>query len=517
VDRASIAVYIQRAANVPTAPDVQVFHDVDPDHWAFWQINAVFDAGIIAGFPDATYHPAAIVTRDQMCKFVVNGVNFAHPAAISVPTMASLNSQAGQDSFPFGDVDVFNNTEDPDPQVDERNVLANYILAASNADIVQGYPIPAGSPDGTKPNFKPTFTILRDQLAVFVWRGFMRDFPSVVAIGGPGITQAILADDLTPTSPGGLAPYSGFASLNDIIWSDDDATAYVTLDAVRLNGLAAPVVVSFELTEGANAASLSPVTVSVSPATVNAQLVNILSDDPNLDTDGEPYLTIAAPLPISAAGFGTYKLVTSIDSGDGSIELSRTPTLRIMQDIALETMGSGAFVLHTPDWVKSGQPATLRFYPQALLVDDPTADPNTDLFVGSSSLELQNTQSIQRVFRTVGRHDIKLAMRIAGVDFADDDTITVEWSKNGGAAWEPGFVIDGTEIADNMDDGKVSITLPNGLKWTDPDAWADLSPEDQAALVNLGADDNANFAVRITIHGSTDARGYVDNVEVSGT
>jgi hypothetical protein len=347
---------------------------------------------------------------------------------------------------------------------------------------------------------------MRDQLAVFVWRGFMRDFPSYVALGGPDITQAIVGDDLTPTSPGGVAPYSGFSMLRDIIQSDDDATAYVTLDAVRLNGLGGPVVATFALTGGAN--PLAPQAVTVPAVQLNAQIAKILSANPDTDTDGEPYMTVAFPLPIAATNHGTYKLVTTVNG----IELARKPTLRIMSQMFLETMGSGAFVF---PWNVSGQPAPpLKFYPQSL--SDPT-DHNDDLFLGASSLQLQGTQSIQSTIATLGRHDIRLSVNLAGVDFADADTITVSWSKDAGAHWIEAFTVDGTEIASKLKDGKQSIDLPNGLKWTDPDAWADLTPTQQADIANWGADDNANFAVKITISGSTDARGYIDNIEVRGT
>jgi hypothetical protein len=502
VDRAAIAVYIQRAANVPTAADVQVFHDVPSDHWAYTQINAVYAAGIVQGFPDATYHPQALVTRDQMCKFVVNGVNYAHPSAITVPTLDSLNSQAGQDNYPFGDVDCYNNPEDVDPQVDERNVLANYVLAAYNTDIVQGYPVPAGSPEGTKPNFKPSVTITRDQLAVFVWRGFMRDYASLVALGGPGITQAVLADDITPTT-GGLAAYSGLTSLTDIIQSDDDATAYVTLDAVRLNGSGDPVVVTFALTEGPN--PLAPQTVTIPWGTVNGVISTILSTNVSTDTDGEPYMTVAYPLPISTVNHGTYKLVTTVSG----VALARMPTLRIMSQMWLETMDAGAF---TQSWTISGQPAPpLDFYGAG---SDAADETNADLKDGVS-LELQGTQSITAGVSTLGRHDIRLSVDLAGVDFADDDTITVQWSKDAGAHWITAFTVDGAHISDALDTS--TANLPNGLKWTDPDAWADIDPAHQNDYEYLGADDNSNFQIKITIDGSTDARGYVDNVEIRGT
>jgi hypothetical protein len=296
--------------------------------------------------------------------------------------------------------------------------------------------------------------------------------------------------------------------LRDVIQNDEDATAYVTLDAVRLNqaGGADDVVATFALTGGALLPAVQ--TVTIPGSAVDGVLADILSTDPNADTDGEPYMTVACPLAVP--DHGTYKLVTTVNG----VELSRKPTLRVMGQMFLEDMNSGNFqVGHA--WNITGQPAPpLDFYGTGADAADET---NGDLKMGAASLQLQGTQAIQIIISTLNRHDIRLSMNLAGVDFADADAITVSWSKDAGAHWIEGFTVDGTEIAAKLKDGKMSIDLPNGLKWTNPTAWAALTPTQQADLVNWGADDNSNFAVKIAIVGSTDARGYVDNVELRGT
>jgi DNA-binding beta-propeller fold protein YncE len=47
-----------------------VFDDVPPGFWAFEEIGACYDAGIVGGYGDGLYHPEYAVTRDQMAVYV---------------------------------------------------------------------------------------------------------------------------------------------------------------------------------------------------------------------------------------------------------------------------------------------------------------------------------------------------------------------------------------------------------------------------------------------------------------
>lgn len=46
------------------------FSDASPGFWAFFEIEALSQAGIVQGYPDGTFHPENQVTRDQMAVFI---------------------------------------------------------------------------------------------------------------------------------------------------------------------------------------------------------------------------------------------------------------------------------------------------------------------------------------------------------------------------------------------------------------------------------------------------------------
>jgi|GEM_PF-3327556 len=120
------------------------FPDVPLDHWAFDEIEACADAGIVAGYPDGTYRPALAVTRDQMAVYIsralVGGDDYiptppATPSFLDVPT----------DHWAF-----------------------RYIECAAALDIVRGYG------DGT---YRPGRAVDRGQMAVFIARGIATPTP----------------------------------------------------------------------------------------------------------------------------------------------------------------------------------------------------------------------------------------------------------------------------------------------------------------------------------------------------
>ncbi len=55
------------------------FRDVPPEQWAFSQINACVDAGIVKGFDGDLYQPDWEVTRDQMAVFIARAMNGGDP------------------------------------------------------------------------------------------------------------------------------------------------------------------------------------------------------------------------------------------------------------------------------------------------------------------------------------------------------------------------------------------------------------------------------------------------------
>jgi PKD repeat protein len=82
VDRGQMAVYISRAvaggdAKVPTPTGSPDFPDVPASFWAYKYVEYCKGQSIVNGYPDGTYHPEYIVTRDQMAVYVARA--FALP------------------------------------------------------------------------------------------------------------------------------------------------------------------------------------------------------------------------------------------------------------------------------------------------------------------------------------------------------------------------------------------------------------------------------------------------------
>ena len=80
VSRAQVAVVLSSAlaldtSNVPACGS-ETFTDVPCDYWAYRQIEAVKNAGIVIGFDDGTYKPEQLITRAQAADFLVRAFNF---------------------------------------------------------------------------------------------------------------------------------------------------------------------------------------------------------------------------------------------------------------------------------------------------------------------------------------------------------------------------------------------------------------------------------------------------------
>jgi PKD repeat protein len=79
LDRGQMAVFIARSICTPTGDAgmasytpgaTDTFPDVASDHWAFKYIGYVKYRSVVQGYPDGTYRPDAICTRDQMAVYV---------------------------------------------------------------------------------------------------------------------------------------------------------------------------------------------------------------------------------------------------------------------------------------------------------------------------------------------------------------------------------------------------------------------------------------------------------------
>jgi subtilisin family serine protease len=148
VTRDQMAVYIARAvaggdASVLTGPAEPSFTDVPTDHWAYRYVEYAQAQGIVQGYPDGSYQPDTVVTRDQMAVYIARAI-----------------------VTPIGDANV----PDPDPGAEPSftDVAADhwaykYIEYCAAQGVVQGYS------NGT---YRPANPVTRDQMAVYVARGF---------------------------------------------------------------------------------------------------------------------------------------------------------------------------------------------------------------------------------------------------------------------------------------------------------------------------------------------------------
>jgi len=117
------------------------FPDVPQDSWALPQILACVDAGIVAGYPDGTYHPGDPVTRDQMAVYIARGLAGGDAWVPTAPAVASF------------------------PDVLAGSWAYKYVEYAKAQGVVAGYP------DGS---YQPALEVTRDQMAVYIARAVAR-------------------------------------------------------------------------------------------------------------------------------------------------------------------------------------------------------------------------------------------------------------------------------------------------------------------------------------------------------
>jgi len=143
VSRDQMAVYIARALaggddGVPAGPEEPSFADVATDHWAYRYVEYVHARDIVRGYWDG-YHPGELVNRAQMAVFMARAMAGGDAGVPEGPGEASF-PDVGTDFWAFKYVE--------------------YIRAEG---VTQGYP------DG---RYHPEVTCTRDQMAVYVARGF---------------------------------------------------------------------------------------------------------------------------------------------------------------------------------------------------------------------------------------------------------------------------------------------------------------------------------------------------------
>jgi hypothetical protein len=191
LSRDQMAVFILRAAKIaPTSPEEATFEDVDTDYWAFPEIEALALEDIVGGYEDGLYHPDWSVTRAQMPVFIARAQGY---------TMTSPEEAS------FSDVPV-----------------GYWAFDEIETCVVEG--VVAGYPDGL---YRPGVTLSRDQMAVFIYRAFIQNTDSAVVLAGPGLTDVNLPGIVDVN--GENADWDGWS-----VQDEDPTYAYIGFDVARL-------------------------------------------------------------------------------------------------------------------------------------------------------------------------------------------------------------------------------------------------------------------------------------------
>jgi len=144
VSRDQMAVFISRAlaggdSGVPAGPGTASFSDVPTGYWAYKYVEYAKAQGVVGGYPDGTYQPAAPVDRAQMAVFVARAM---------VGGEANVPPGPGTAFFPDVPTDYW---------------------AFKYVEYIKSQSVTGGYPDGT---YRPTLGVTRDQMAVYVQRAF---------------------------------------------------------------------------------------------------------------------------------------------------------------------------------------------------------------------------------------------------------------------------------------------------------------------------------------------------------
>jgi hypothetical protein len=285
VTRDQMAVFIQRALALPLVSYAGVFTDITAGYWAADQIQTLKNAGIVSGYEDGTYRPSDVVPRDAMAVFVARGLAGGDS---SVP--------AGPGTATFSDVPT------------NHWAFRHVEYAVANA-VVGGYG------DGT---YRPDSPVTRDQMAVYMYRGFMQSRGAAVVLAGPGVTA------VNPAA-GGPCGWTSTAHGPRA----DPGFAYVAFDAVRLGvnlAVGGAWEVKFELRLAATPDLPATGSYTTTVSLTDSQVTTIREA---ARLSGDAYHLVSWDMPAALAP-DDYLLVVSVEDDTGTMrEVMRRVDLTI--------------------------------------------------------------------------------------------------------------------------------------------------------------------------------------------
>ncbi len=145
--------------DVPADRTEEPFDDIPLDFWAFEQVEGCVGAGIVAGYEDGTYRPTSSVDRATMAVYLARGLAGGDGSVPEGPGTASF-------------VDV-PNTGYGDAGTDPHWAY-KYVEYAVDSSVVQGYAYDdPESPGEAIYRYEPTWTVTRDQMAVYMARAMV--------------------------------------------------------------------------------------------------------------------------------------------------------------------------------------------------------------------------------------------------------------------------------------------------------------------------------------------------------
>ncbi len=515
VSRGALAVYIVNAKALPISdPPGFVFKDVpvqgfgnppsESTYWAAAYIEAVQKAGIVNGIPPdfTTFAPDNPVDRQGMTKFMALGADLPGNGDTAAAVKAEWQTyQDDEGDLPFADValDIPGTT----PGTSVPNPFLPFINACWKADVVQGI---ASPPGGT---FAPLDSVTRSQLAVFVWRAFMREQATAVMIAGPAITGVALSPEVWVTEPAMVAfpTWIGYPQVDTADGWDNSNIAYVALDAMRLGGDGiAPLpgtdsfVLTMELRDAETPTVPAPAERTFTFPLDDAEIATFAADA--LDA-GNPYLTFYQLLPAATATtsealadpmHGDFVLVTSVTvpSGPSAVKMAeslRQPAYRSYGRFFVDNFDFSFLPLDSTGvdgWKVSGLPATGPVIDDSVTFDD------------DQGVLLVQTQEMRRHIATTGWQNLNLTFWIAASNLSADDTFAIQYSTDGGVNWND---VDGGTLSDveDMDAGDIEL-------------------EEVSVDLPSSASRNPNFWLRVKMTAAgIDNLGWIDNITLKGT
>jgi hypothetical protein len=224
VDRATMAVFLKRALNLPTVAYQGLFSDVLEDTcWAWAEIEALKTAGLVNGYGDGRYGPNDGVNRDTMAVYVARAL-VGGQVMPTTPVKATF-SDVPTSYWAFSEIEY-----------------------CHSQSIVNGYS------DGTG-RYGPVDPVIRGTMALFIYRAFVQQTANTIVLAGPATSKI----DPTTTTPG----------VSTV--TTDPGFAYVGFEGIRLLGTS--ITVDLAAVSGGTSTSLGSVVVDGTTATAASPII----------------------------------------------------------------------------------------------------------------------------------------------------------------------------------------------------------------------------------------------------